>query len=92
MELVNVRIKTSATPIPVQLPELEPSLTAPEAIAQRSVYGVKQPVPVFQRETLLAGQQINGPALIVEQVSTTWLAPYWHCMVDKVGNLKLNRE
>ena len=92
VELVNVRIKVSARSVPVQLPELESSLAAPEAIAHRSVYGVEQPVPVFQRETLLAGQQINGPALIVEQVSTTWLAPHWHCMVDKVGNLKLNRE
>ncbi len=92
VELVNVRIKTSATSVPVQLPELESSAATPEAIAHRSVYGAEQPVPVFQRETLLAGQKIDGPALIVEQVSTTWLAPHWHCVVDKVGNLILNRE
>ncbi len=92
VELVNVRIKASAMSVPVQLPELETSAAAPEAIAYRSVYGVEQTVPVFQRETLLAGQQIKGPALIVEQVSTTWLAPHWHCVVDKAGNLKLNRE
>ncbi len=92
VELVNVRIKASAVPVAVQLPELEASSDAPKAIAQRPVYGIAQPVPVYQRETLLAGQQINGPALVVEQVATTWLAPHWHCSVDRVGNLRLHRN
>ncbi|KAB7627352.1 hydantoinase/oxoprolinase family protein [Alkalilimnicola sp. S0819] len=50
-------------------------------------------VPVWPREALAAGAELAGPALITETVSTTWLAPGWHCRVDTQGNLhlKLNR-
>lgn len=92
IELVNVRIKASAVPVQVQLPELESAVKQPEPIAERQMYAIKQQVSVYQRETLLAGQMVSGPALIVEQVSTTWLAPHWFCTVDRLGNLQLSRQ
>jgi N-methylhydantoinase A len=48
-------------------------------------------VPVYRRETLPSGQCIDGPAVITEQVATTWLAPAWQATVDALGNLRLRR-
>jgi len=53
--------------------------------------GFEHPLPLYQREQLPAGQQIQGPALIVEAVSTTLLAEHWQCRVDPYGNLLLER-
>jgi N-methylhydantoinase A len=90
VEVVNVRVKASADALSLRLPALEPVDNAkPES--ERYIYGVKSPVPIFQREKLAAGQRMTGPALIVERVSTTWLAPKWACQVDAIGNLHLNR-
>ena len=50
-----------------------------------------QPVPVFQRETLGAGHRIDGPAVVVESVATTWIAPGWSALVDPLGNLRMGR-
>lgn len=48
-------------------------------------------VPVLDRAQLTVGQQIEGPALITEQVSTSLIAPDWQCEVDASGALMLNR-
>lgn len=89
VELVNVRVKVSAPPITLSLPELLPATEAARVTAKRQVYGIDRAVPVYQRQQLLSGHQLEGPALIVEQVSTTWLAPGWQCTVDSIGNLIL---
>jgi len=49
-------------------------------------------VPVYARETLAAGQVLQGPALITETVSTTWLARGWQASVHKSGSLLLSKE
>ncbi|MBV9827119.1 MAG: hydantoinase/oxoprolinase family protein [Alphaproteobacteria bacterium] len=43
--------------------------------------------PVWQREALLAGNQINGPALIEEVSATTVLYPGDRARVDEIGSL-----
>jgi N-methylhydantoinase A len=46
-----------------------------------------EPTPTYQRAALLAGNRINGPALIEEHASTTVLMPGDACEVDAYGNL-----
>ncbi len=89
VELVNVRVKVSAPPVTLCLPKLVPATDDALVTAKRQVYGIDKSVPVYQREHLKYGHQISGPALIVERVSTTWLAPDWQCIVDSIGNLIL---
>ena len=89
VELVNIRAKVSAPPVTLELPQLSSAIDKPSVITTRQVHGVDSPVPVYQREQLRAGHQLTGPALIIERVSTTWLAPDWHCQVDAIGNLLL---
>ena len=63
---------------------------APVPAARASLYGIEGAVEVWARETLTPGMALKGPALITEQVSTTYLAPGWYCQVDPHGNLLLH--
>ena len=42
-------------------------------------------VPVYDRNTLAAGQSIKGPAIIEERETTTVIPPDWTATVDKIG-------
>jgi len=50
---------------------------------------IAQPVPVYAREALAAGQTIEGPALITEAVATTYVEPGWSAQVSTAGHLLL---
>jgi len=90
VELVNLRLKLQG-PQPA-LP-LAPLAGGEEAVpaSRAPLYGVEGAVEVWTRDTLVPGQSLQGPALITEQVSTTYLAPGWQCQVDPHGNLLLHR-
>ncbi|GAW28192.1 hydantoinase/oxoprolinase family protein [Carboxydocella sp. ULO1] len=47
---------------------------------------------VYDREKLLAGNVIHGPAIVAEKVSTTLITPNFKCLVDKNGNLLITRR
>jgi len=59
--------------------------------ATTSLYGIEKPVPIFQREQLSEKDLIDGPALITETVSTTFIEPGWLCRADAIGNLLLKK-
>jgi N-methylhydantoinase A len=42
-------------------------------------------VPVYDRNTLAAGQSVKGPAIIEERETTTLIPPEWTATVDKIG-------
>jgi len=50
------------------------------------------PWPVHRRAELLPGARIAGPAVIVEDLSTTIIDPGWLCRVDGHGHLLLSDE
>ena len=54
------------------------------------LYGIDQPVKVYKREELYKGIVLQGPLLITEKVSTTFVDVGWKCEVDGVGNLLLS--
>lgn len=100
VELVNLRLRLEGEAPPFELPRIEPaelpgSPESPESMQIKPSWvecaGFERPVPLYQREQLLAGQLIQGPALILEPVSTTLLAEHWQCHVDPYGNLLLKR-
>ena len=43
------------------------------------------PVPVYDRNTLAAGQKIAGPAIIEERETTIVILPEWDATIDKIG-------
>lgn len=89
VELVNVRIAMKCKTNDIQLPLLEENEN--KKIINEKLYGIKKDVPVYNRDALVCGEKITGPALITETVSTTYLAPDWLCKVDKSGCLLLNK-
>ena len=45
--------------------------------------------PVYRRRNLSLSEAIAGPALIVEDTATVYLAPGWNARLDDYGNLSL---
>ena len=90
VELVSVRIAVRAPAGEWQLPPW----TAQEGVtdSEARVVGEPEPVPVRPREGLAAGETLEGPMLITEAVSTTWLARGWQAEVHREGHLLLNRH
>ena len=91
VELVNVRVGLRGPrprPALARLAAGEPRAEAPSTAL---VPGGRR-VPVWPREMLVAGQLIQGPALVTETVSTTWVAPGWRLSVDEWGSLHLEKR
>ncbi len=88
VELVNLRVGLRGEAESLALERLAPREAAGPA-AWVQVQGAQAPVPRWERDRLVPGQCLEGPALITETVATTWLAPGWRCEVDAFGNLLL---
>jgi len=75
--------------------QLKPQSILPEAlIAKREVFFEEtswEKTPVYSRNALLAGNRIEGPAIIEQYDSTTVIPPRWSAIVDGLSNLKLSR-
>ena len=54
--------------------------------------GSAQPTPLYDRAMLAAGFVSDGPAIILDRVSTTIVEPGWRVEVDTIGNLILTRH
>ena len=90
VERVNVRVRAWAEQALPPLPDLPAHEAAP--IGAATVADETAPVPVYRRADLGAGQQLTGPALVIEPVATTWLAPGWSARVHAAGHLLLERH
>jgi 5-oxoprolinase (ATP-hydrolysing) len=66
---------------------------APRPLATVSLFtaGAVQDAPVFDRDALLAGDSIPGPALIREAIATTVVEPGWTAEVTALNHLVLRR-
>ena len=90
VELVTLRVGLQGPPPSVQLAAL-PAVDPAQPVHHAVVSGEAQPVPVYAREALAPQQCMDGPVLITETVSTTWVAAGWRCCVEPFGNLMLQR-
>jgi N-methylhydantoinase A len=90
---VEVRGLTVAVESP--LPDLGRAAAAADGLAGRRfaaqrVHGAGE-VPVLTRDAITDGTALDGPALVVDAHSTTWLAPGWRARADSHGHLHLVR-
>ncbi len=88
IELVNLRcgLRGPTPDVVLESVGAAPSGTGPRRIPPGNGWGE---MLVWARETLGAGQEISGPALVTETVATTYVASGWLCRVDGFGNLVL---
>lgn len=94
IELVSLRVRVSTPNAYMGGAEFAlPAWQASETLQQVETHlpMVDGPVTVINRNGLKAGQRFNGPALITETSSTTWLHSGWRASVDAVGNLLLEK-
>jgi len=91
VEVVNLRLALYGPAPELKMPKLEKASEAAQAQEQLDVHGIDASVPIYDRLQLEAGHQIQGPAIVRDTVSTTWVALGWHCTVDDFGNLHLKR-
>ena len=96
VEIVNLRVKAVGLSRKIRLKRWAEGDGKPERALFRSqaIYfqGQKFKAPVFNRSGLLPGDKIQGPALIIDQESTTWLPPSFSLKVDNLLNLIIHRK
>ena len=65
----------------------------PEPVAKVAVHvgGAERETPVFRRETLGAGDAVDGPAIVLESTATTVVEPGWRAHLAPSGDLVLER-
>lgn len=93
VEVVSVRLKgVGLTDKPPLARAVSLTRRRPQAVRQAAVrLGNKpQPIPVYERESLLPGMKLSGPALIVEYGSTTLVHAGWSATVDEHYSLLIN--
>jgi N-methylhydantoinase A len=80
-----VVLATTATEPPVRLPAAA-AKAAPKPVGERSVFdaglGRRIAVPVYERTALAPGAELKGPALIVEDGTSTYVSPRFDVSVD----------
>ena len=67
----------------------EPAKTA--AVRQTFAGEAWQDTPLYRRTDLMPGQETPGPAILVEDTATVWVAPEWSATADARGRLLLSR-
>lgn len=92
-EIVNIRLTVigkRARSRPVREPA---GKTKPQPGGKRSMYfrGARQTVPVFRRHDLSTGARIDGPCVVDQSDTTTFVRPGWSGLADEHGNLRLTR-
>jgi N-methylhydantoinase A len=98
IQVVNLRLVARGKADPPKLTQLLPPAdgSIPRPIEAHDVYidddhGFEE-CPVYDRAHLLAGHRIQGPALIEQYDSTTWVLPAQEAEVDELGFLRLSLE
>ncbi|HAA95557.1 MAG TPA: methylhydantoinase, partial [Dehalococcoidia bacterium] len=96
IEVVNLRLKLD---VGMEKPEIEAQETGP-ADPSAALIGESDVVfqlgvvssPLYDRERLICGNKISGPALVIQMDTTTVVPPGWGGAVDSFGNLLLEPE
>ncbi len=94
VQIVNLRIRARGEPRKPEFAQMADAGIEPpqEALlGERGVVfdGQTLPTRLFERKTLLAGNRIPGPSIIVEYSSTIVVPPFAEGRVDGYGNLVL---
>ncbi len=89
VEAVNVRLQVLARQQHFALNQCHITTNAQPQLV---VLAGSESALVYQRDHLAPHSVVVGPALICEEVSTTYLAAGWHARVDDYGNLLLEKD
>ena len=90
VEAVTIRAIASAPGPELELERLPPA-TAPPDTSETSLYSGGEWVDISRvwRDDLAPGHELQGPLLVLEYSSTTWIPHGWRVTLDDWGNLHL---
>jgi len=88
VRLVSARTTVLARQPPARLEHGPPGTGTPTPRARRPVYFQEWvQTPVYAREDLLAGAELEGPMIVEQADTTTVIEPGMHVRVDRLANL-----
>jgi N-methylhydantoinase A len=87
IEVVTIRVFAVRRTKRPRMPD-PPINSKPSVSSRKVMFDSWQEVPVYVRETLPMGFEIEGPAVIEEYSSTTILKPGWRARVEKMGAMR----
>jgi N-methylhydantoinase A len=95
VEIYQIGLRAIGTTPKPQFPqESVPSTETPTVTTHRSVYfdelGQRVSAPVYNRDDLRFGTEIDGPAIISQLDSTTVVPPGTTALIDEWGNIRIN--
>ncbi|GAB4354685.1 MAG: hydantoinase B/oxoprolinase family protein [Kiloniellaceae bacterium] len=73
--------------------EVDPNATEAEPLTRVEMVtgGARRDTPLYDRDALLPGQKVDGPAIIREATATTVVEPGWQAALTRRGHLVLTR-
>jgi 5-oxoprolinase (ATP-hydrolysing) len=95
VEIPNIRVRGVGLMPPLAMPEIEKGAAIPAGALRQErpawfpVYGELRQLPTkfYARDALLAGNRIDGPAIINQYDSTTVIPPGLSSEIDRFGNI-----
>jgi N-methylhydantoinase A len=93
VEAVTLRVEAESSGAALDPPEL-PVASGPAPVLGTGPLhfdGAVLQTPRYERERLLAGHVLQGPALILERTAAFWLPPGWTARVERDGSLFVER-
>jgi N-methylhydantoinase A len=93
-ELVNIRLTIIGQRKHTPPMSVTKGPASPSAASSRTAYfdGKRQEIPVYRRADLSAGASFEGPCIVDQVDTTTFIKPNWTAAVDSYGVLHLNRK
>jgi N-methylhydantoinase A len=95
LEIANLRVVGKGAVQGVELEEhdLEDTDASDAVTDHHEVYfdGEYHETPIYDRETLRPGNEVAGPAILVEDDSTVVIQPEHVATVDRYANIEINR-
>lgn len=94
VEVVNLRLRASASEFTVPLARIARAHGRPQSLGLAAVLidQAARRVPIYERASLGAGLRLSGPMLVVELSATAYVAPEFSLRVDDYGNLHLEER
>lgn len=92
IELTSLRARIVGAVPPIEIASAAEE--APPKPDRRRVYyrGEWLETAVYARNDLRSGDRIDGPALVEQEDTTTWIVPGWRGTVDTMGNIRIEKD
>ena len=92
IQVIALRLVISAATPKPDMPKIEEDASPPRPVRSVSAYmdGEFRDVPLYERHALRAKQRFDGPAIVVQDDTTTCVLPGFSVRVDAFGNLVIH--